>query len=204
MKKIYILSMLCVISISAFMTKRHNGDVSLENKLTVVFAHPSCEKSDKECKAHMKELEKSFDSFAKDRSYGRMGIVMTRVDLDHHTSFADKYVDPGDDDKPMVLFFNRGKVLKDHTLFPTSGKELAKKVDETLHSHDTAVGKIVIELEDDYDDKKAKEADLARISATSILYPTAYDVYINGYRTPFYPRYNTYWGFGLGWGRHCW
>ena len=203
MKKIYILSVLCVVSISAFISKRRNGDVSLEDKLTVVFVHPSCEKNDKECKEHLNKLKNSFDSFVKDHSYRKIGIVMMHVDINHNTLFADKYVDNYQGDKPMVLFFNRGKLLKDYTLFPVSGKELAKKVDETLHDCDTEVGKIVMNLQNDYDDKKAKDEDLARMSAASMLYPTPYDVCINGYRTP-YSRYNTYIGFGLGLGRNCW
>lgn len=194
MKKYSIITFLCVLSLNAL--RESNNLVSIEKKLTVVFAYHAPDKKDREGKEHLRTLQKAFGSFERDHTYKKMGVSVKNIDIGKNPAFEYRYLDSAKSDAPMVLFFERGKLLDDETLNPSSDKELIKTLGEKLEDPKSKVGKIVSDLQDDYEDKKEKDAEAARLAARSIMYPSVWDAY-SGFYSPYYP-YRTYWGFGFG------
>lgn len=199
MKKYNIITFLCSLSLNAF--RESNSLVSIEKKLTVVFAYHAPDRKDRAGKDHLRTLQKAFESFEYDHTYKKIGVSMKNIDIGKNSAFEYRYLENTKSDSPMVLFFERGKLLDDETLHPSSDKELIKTLGEKLEDPKSKVGKIVSDLQDDYEDKKEKDDEDARLSAYSIMYPSVWDAY-NGFYSPYYP-YRSYWGFGFG-HRGCW
>lgn len=194
-----LITALSIVSLNGFFGKHENYTVSIQKALTVVFVYNGCDKKDKDCKQQMNALLKTFNSVKKDPGYRRIGVAMIDVDLSKSTEFADTYLEHNDSQEPKILFFKRGLLLEDETIFVNSEKEWAKKLRKKLNDPKGAIGTIVSDLQEEYEEYREEEAQAARVSAMSIMYPTAADIYYNGLYQPFYP-YNTYWGFGGGLG----
>ncbi len=199
MKKYRIIMFVCSLSLSAF--RESNNPVSIEKRLSVVLAYHAPDKKDREGKEHFRDLQKAFGSFEHDRTYKKIGVSIKSVDVGKNSDFADRYLDQLKSSGPMVLFFERGKLLDDEIFYPSSDRELIKTLGGKLEDSTSKVGKIVSNLHDDYEDRKEREEEQARLSAYSILYPSVWSAY-DGLYSPYYP-YRTYWGFGFG-HRGCW
>jgi len=192
-----IVLILSVFSLSAFSGKRESYTVSIRKALSVVFVYNGCDKKDKDCKEHLSKLIKAFGTFKKDSGYRKIGVAMIDLDLTKNEEFAKKYLDDGDHNEPMILFFNRGLLLEEETLYPEKEKDWQKKLTKKLSDPKEKIGKLVVELQEEYEIQRDKEEEMARASAMSILYPTVADLYYHGIYQPFYPH-RTYWGFGGG------
>ena len=197
MNKYSIMGFLCLLSLHAL---RESNIVSIEKKLTVVFAYNNPDKKDREGKQQLRQLQDAFRTF--EHEYRKIGVSIKSIDIRKNGNFVDRYLENEELHTPIILFFERGKLLTDETLRPSSGKELIKTLAKKLEDPESKIGEIVSEVQVDYQEKKEKDAEAARVSAYSIMYPSAWDMY-SGFYNPYYPH-RTHWGFGLGWHGRYW
>lgn len=203
----YVISVLLLVcSLHAFISNQKSDRISMEDKLTVIFAYHPAAKQDKDERKYIQDLQKTFKNLTKERYLKKIGIRFNTINLDDNKDFKNKYI-AGDIQTPCLMFFKRGKLVKEETISITSSEHLAQMFEEKLHNESNQIGALVEELEDDYEEYQ-EDLEKARLAASySIVYPNPWDYYYGLYSPYYGPRYHygwgPNWGWGVGFGRRC-
>lgn len=206
MKK-YILFVLGItLSLEAFFSRRTSDNISRDSKLSIVLAYYGPDKSQdkqerKVAQQFIKDIERSFNNFKKDRWYRKIGVEFSVIDLALNSNFADRYKDDLSHE-PQVLFFERGKLLKKETITVKNARDLTKALDKKLKDDEGQVGDILEDLEEAYEKEQEELAKIRATVSSSIWYdPWYYNRY--GWNDPY--CYSPSWGWGIGFygHRHC-